>query len=89
MGTERERAAAQTRIFSARFEQREDYSRREVGPCDLTGNALQHGEHGVIFRQNAADGLGRVYAQGLQLPQQEQAKNVINIRIGENRSSDR
>ncbi len=52
---ERESAAAQAGVFARGIFQREDCSRNKRAPGHLTRNALQHGEHGIVFRQNAAD----------------------------------
>ena len=52
---ERKGAAAQSGIFAGRLQQRKWCSGLEIFPGHLPGNALQHGEHGIVFRKNPAN----------------------------------
>ena len=52
------------------------------------GDPLQHGEHGVVFAQNAANGRCGVNAQRLQFAQEQKSEDVIDIGVGENCACD-
>ena len=56
-------------------------SRRELVPAHLIGNAPQHGEHGIVFGEDAANGICGVHAQRLQFAQQKQAEHVIDVGV--------
>ena len=56
---------------------------------DLIRDALQHGEHRIVFGQNAADGFGGVHAQRLQFAKQEQAEGVVDVGVAEDGAGDR
>ena len=89
MRAQRKSTAAQAGVGSAGFEQREQSPGRELVPTDLTGNALQHGKHGIVFGQNAANGFGGVHAQGLEFAEQEQAEHMVEVAVQQDGSGDR
>ena len=88
MRAERQRAAAQAGIFASGIKKREAFSRRKVGPSQLTGNALQHGEHGIVFGENPADGFGAAYAQRLQFTKKKQSENMVDVGVEQYASGD-
>jgi hypothetical protein len=78
----------QAGIFASGIKKREAFSRRKVGPSQLTGHALQHGEHGIVFGENPADGFGAAYAQRLQFTKKKQPENMVDVWIEQNASGD-
>lgn len=89
MPAERERAAAQAGVFTGCVAQRECWSGSEIVPGQLAWNALQHGEHGIVFGDDAANGFGGVRAERLQLAQEKKAEDVVDVGVEKNGSCDR
>src|ERR1700733_14862063 len=85
---ESQRATAQAGIFAGGIDQREALSRHKVGPSQLTGNALKHGEHGIVFGENPANGFSCAYAQRLQFTEKKQSENMVDVCVEQNASGD-
>ena len=47
---------------------------------------MQHGEHGVVFAENAANRSGGVDAQRLKFAQQKEPEDVVEIGAGQHRA---
>ncbi len=83
------RAAAQTGRLALSVAQIELRSRFKVGPRGLIRDALQHAEHRVIFKENAANGRSSVDAKRLEFAQQEQSEDVVEIGVGQHHARNR
>jgi len=86
---EGERAAAQPGIFARSMEQSRRCARREVRPCHLIRNALQHGEHGIVFGQNTTNRFGGVHAQRLQFAKEKEAECMVDVGVAEDGAGNR
>lgn len=73
-------AASQRSLGMSRFKQREPFGQRDRTPGKLSFDALQHGEHRVVF-DDLANRVGCEDVQRLQFPHQQQSEDVVNVSV--------
>ena len=88
MLAKRQRPAAQAAILATRSLQGKRRSWSDVVPFDLVVDALEHGEHGIVFGEDAANREGRVDVERFEFAHPEQSENVIDVGVDENCSAD-
>ncbi len=53
------------------------------------GDAVKHGEHGIVFAEDAANGSCGVNVQRLQFAQKQKSEDVVDVGVGEDCACDR
>lgn len=81
--------AAQSGIIAGRRKRRECFSRSDLVPSQLVVDALEHGEHRVVFGEDAVNGDRRIGVERLQFAQEQQSEYVIDVGVEKNHAADR
>ena len=61
---------------------------REIVPLNLTGEARQDSEDGIVFGKNFSNGGGGVDAEAMKFAEQQKAERLIHFGAGENQIAD-
>src|SRR5258708_39934958 len=80
--------ATQAGVCALWIAQMEFFAGCEVSPHGLIRDAIEHGEHGVVFAENAVNRSGGVDAQRLEFAQQKQSEYLIEMRVGQHQACD-
>ena len=82
-------SAAQSGIMASRRKGRERRSGSDLVPSQLVVDALQHGQHRVVFGEDAVNGESRICVERLQFAQEKQSEYVIDVGVEKNHAADR